>query len=972
MSLLVIWSSVQARIHTSPQGAALQPPPYNSSQSAVCGVWLFANIWLANFLRARIPSLNLPVVIYSILVNTSATTGATIPTTNIAESFVRELLVAMLFGLGLAAGVSLLIFPIGGRTVVFSELKTLTTLLGRTISLQRECLGHLAATGTFLTETPDTVNGTTPPKLGARLLRRATAGRRKVSRASPEEAKPMQLRQNLRAIRLLASKVWGDKPIAERSMAWGHLSSGDIHEAFRLYGNVTVSIVAMSTVMDVFRRAADSRTQRLDESPSMGGAADLDEQRRSWKPIVKAIHESLDGLAEPIVEGLEHAGICLGILPRPRRYGKPGGSTLVDTDVETGVGHGKPGEEKYGKLVIKKLKQHASTTVRPTPGGYQDPDTRRSPPANEDLDYSKGDGTTSGSRPRNQLQLDLLLYTEHLVQSIGAAVQDLVEFADRKVDDGTMSHRRFTFPTKTRLWKWVRGIFKKRGSSLKESPDVLEAGYISYGGDFKAKKDPERLPATSVWQRGGNLLCRFSASLGSKESAFGFRVACATMTVGILAFLEATQTFFQQQRLYWAMITIALGMTITSGQSVFGFFCRVGGTCLAMVLSLVNWYMVGQKTAGVIVFLWFFIFLEYYFIKFPRLASVVMITVITHILIIGYELQVRELGEAVATATGQPYYPTDLLGPYRLAVVAGGSLVAFFWTIFPSPLTDRTYFSIIVATLKAQLDDTIGDVENKSSPAYKMLKARRKAFGYAMRLLSSMESHIEWQRWEPRIGGRFPVKQYQDIFLRVKRIMGYMTLMSYAIPHPSQEEMAAGSDEKASNMGRKGGPSLQAISDAAHGRVTTTADHILQGIDVTHHTVISALTLMSNSMLSGQSLPPFLPLPQEYGIAQNSAQSQPNLAEAVSDSAKEPLLHVWDPQVEDSDSGASAPHDAQSLEESGNFMIRLCSMLVCDDLEGLMRTVSDLVGVVDFDVRYEGGDGGSGGTNGSGSRQTRH
>lgn len=94
-----------------------------------------------------------------------------------------------------------------------------------------------------------------------------------------------------------------------------------------------------------------------------------------------------------------------------------------------------------------------------------------------------------------------------------------------------------------------------------------------------------------------------------------------------------------------------------SGQSIFGFFCRVGGTFLAMVSSLAIWYIPDQKTPGIIVFLWLFIFVEYYFIKFPRLAAPIIITVTTQLVIVGYELQVRTLGEAVATRSGQPYYP---------------------------------------------------------------------------------------------------------------------------------------------------------------------------------------------------------------------------------------------------------------------------------------------------------------------------
>ncbi len=40
-------------------------------------------------------------------------------------------------------------------------------------------------------------------------------------------------------------------------------------------------------------------------------------------------------------------------------------------------------------------------------------------------------------------------------------------------------------------------------------------------------------------------------------------IAAATMTIGIIAFLEQTQAFFVAQRLVWAMIMIAIGMTMS-------------------------------------------------------------------------------------------------------------------------------------------------------------------------------------------------------------------------------------------------------------------------------------------------------------------------------------------------------------------------------------------------------------------------
>jgi len=86
---------------------------------------------------------------------------------------------------------------------------------------------------------------------------------------------------------------------------------------------------------------------------------------------------------------------------------------------------------------------------------------------------------------------------------------------------------------------------------------------------------------------------------------------------------------------------------MTSGQSIFGFIGRVVGTAVAMVCSFIIWYIVDQKTPGIIVMLWLFVFLEmYFFIKFQRFIAIFLVAIVTQILIIGYELQVRKIGIA--------------------------------------------------------------------------------------------------------------------------------------------------------------------------------------------------------------------------------------------------------------------------------------------------------------------------------------
>ena len=154
------------------------------------------------------------------------------------------------------------------------------------------------------------------------------------------------------------------------------------------------------------------------------------------------------------------------------------------------------------------------------------------------------------------------------------------------------------------------------------------------------------------------------------------------MTIGIVCFLESTQTFFLQQRLLWAMIMVAISMNRTAGQSTWNFALRVIGTAIAMIGSYVVWYIVNGNTAGVIVFLWLWTTGAFYFVvTFPRYVIVAIISLVTAVLVVGYELQVKKIGIQASTTNGQPAYPTYLLAPYRLATVAGGLAVAFIWTI---------------------------------------------------------------------------------------------------------------------------------------------------------------------------------------------------------------------------------------------------------------------------------------------------
>lgn len=63
------------------------------------------------------------------------------------------------------------------------------------------------------------------------------------------------------------------------------------------------------------------------------------------------------------------------------------------------------------------------------------------------------------------------------------------------------------------------------------------------------------------------------------------------------------------------------------------------------------WYIIDGKTPGIIVLLFVFTFLEFYFLlKFPKFIIIALLSRVTQVLIIGYELQVRKVGDQVCSS----------------------------------------------------------------------------------------------------------------------------------------------------------------------------------------------------------------------------------------------------------------------------------------------------------------------------------
>ena len=180
-----------------------------------------------------------------------------------------------------------------------------------------------------------------------------------------------------------------------------------------------------------------------------------------------------------------------------------------------------------------------------------------------------------------------------------------------------------------------------------------------------------------------------------------------------------------------------------------------------------------------LVFTWLAFFaLSYGFVKVPKFFVVWLCILVTIIAIIGSSLQSHKLGHAAAVASGQIDYPIYTNAPYRLATVLAGCLVAYIWTLFPYPITDRSLLGEklgdlvfllakyhdcghSIASLKMRGKE--GDMALKTSPGRKLQKVQHRLFHEIMTLIPALRMHALFQKFEFPIGGRFPAGRYMAI-----------------------------------------------------------------------------------------------------------------------------------------------------------------------------------------------------------------
>ncbi|KAK6434592.1 hypothetical protein LTR95_009221 [Oleoguttula sp. CCFEE 5521] len=897
MNLLALWTAMQARAHTKRPGES--PTAYSSSASAVCALWLFFQIYIINYARIKRPAFQLTIIIYSIFTIVSMSYGPTFPNMTASLSFMERLLETTLSGLALSTGVHFFFVPLSSRTVVFKQM---TGYLG--------CINEMLVVQTKYMQSLESLD---PIELHAKHVEEQ-AQHAKKSKKPMKPRGPLDtpasdaLHGTLMKLLELHSKLGGDIESAKREFAIGKLESKDIKELWKRLRFVFIPVLGLSSTIDILRRQAQRAHWDSTDLPQ----GETDSNRRqveSVHRVMRALHEPFASVTENIASGIQHAQITLELVKRPK---------AKTEDVEGKAAQSAPGSPAFAEAFRQKLesfrKSRHLTLERwchenghQLPAGFFDQPTEDAVKEEENV-------------PEDQRrQLFFMLYIEYLLYRAGQATLNLVLFADQTQQDGKLAKSRLILPGGKTMRKWVVAVFthadSSKGDHLLEDVEDGARDSVYMGQDFERRKDPEHLPPQNAMERFGNHVRGIPAFFRDPASAFGFRVACATMSVAIINYLHASQTFFQRNRLLWSMIMIAISMSRLSGQSTYNFILRVGGTAVAMVGSYIIWYIVDGKTAGAIVFLWLWMTCAFYLVlKVPKLIIVGILSIVTSVLIIGYELQTKAIGIAASESNGQPFYPTYLLAPYRLATVAAGLLVAWVWTIFPYPVSENSelrkdlgaslYLLANFATLaremiKSRLKDGTGDETVKGTHGYRLEKSRNEVFTKSLMLLNEMRMNSAFSKFNFSIGGKFPHEEYQAIIECVQRILNYHSLMIYA----SQSLTSADTPESE--------------------RSAWSQDfrRLLASVSTTANQVTSTLSLLSSSLSNGQPLPPYLELPQPFAFVQRLQKIDKGILS---------VKHIAEP------------------EYSVFAVVQICGVCITGDIEILAGHVRNLVGEMDF------------------------
>lgn len=408
------------------------------------------------------------------------------------------------------------------------------------------------------------------------------------------------------------------------------------------------------------------------------------------------------------------------------------------------------------------------------------------------LDASPHDEHNSESRMDNEGQCSLhhwhTVIKQHTLLHKCEAILSMLVYVKDRTECGAWDNRKLIYPTWSTLIRWTKAAFATSGSTRDSVADHFTND--AHREALKALllgRNPQHLPPTNLVGRVGDILRAVPRFMKSRHSYFGFRAMCASMSLGIIAFLHPSYQFFKEQRCLWAVVMTGIALNNSTGQSAFTFMLRILASIAGTVGSLVCWYIVDGHPAGVICFCFVYMAGSFYWcVVKPKYTLLAIVSAVTPIIQLGYALNGDVLPQEVLHETDTPDYQLWRIALYRLVYVIIGLAVEYFWSIFPFPITESFVMrqeigscAYLLAKYNAIMTETIL-ADKPSQTASELQGARVEVLTQAQHHVSLLKMSSSYSTWQLGIGGKTPILDYREAIELLEALLTNMVIMSYA------------------------------------------------------------------------------------------------------------------------------------------------------------------------------------------------
>lgn len=865
---------------------------YQGRPAAVCAVWLFILSWIANVAKTVFFTQIFSITGVLIFAGVIALEGFLFPTWAQFYGLLKQLLYGVYIAQALTLAVGLIIFPHNAREPYFEAT---SKYLAAADALMSGNMQHFANLRTHIRNADEKER---TPSHDSSEDSRQKKGKKGKKDKKPEPS-PLEKLRGLRAGFVASiNVVQTTKAVAKREIAIGHLGGADLSKMHEFGLSLVVPLLGCnlwSHIADILRETRQRQHDGEDREAAsllhaIGGAQpSLEERERFMTLLDTHLGPRILALSQACSEAIEHIqkGLHLGVYKRPPFWFRPftrNISKFTEEDLAFS-------DDFERRIQLFWGKRHARTR------------------------------DTSASR----LHL-LTLYMEATMHAAALRLLEYARWVDELQREGTMERTHLIVPQSKSFKKaFVRGLGKWTGQAESKHKTDAYASTDGVGGTAFDAARPELVnhllrPARSPLEPYNVPLVKpvgaVKRFLESELSGFGFRGAIAMLAVSLPAYFPDSVYTFTRYRFLWISFTVFLGLQPIVGRAMFVSIFRIIGTIIGGVLGLLA-VEIGRVPAGIIPVFFVFAWPQWYFVVKNRAIFTlpVLLSLITMVLIVGYELLAAKLGQSVLTRSGQPYLSAPHLMGWRILLTVAGVVAALIFTIFPMMPTARDAIRDITAKwLHASLDkfsltavrmlevadasDAMHAGQSSNTSNDTIDEAMRQVTMQMLQLSQNAHMFLPMTKLEPSMHGKFPLAKWTRLVTVLDNLVVASAVSSNLL-------------RKIAEDGREGATPKQRLRRQillGNGPTTHAGSKYFRTVNVIFYCLAEAI---------GQyrPLPPGLPSPMRAHIEAQDAIGQ-RVRERIADFGDDPLNDLTfddtssDPEKADGEAAVEATRTA--------------------------------------------------------------